>query len=71
MLSGPGEDGLMTAMYIVFCYSYSGVITVLSNKFHRNFSQKSNFSFKKMRLKMSSAKWRPFCPDEDGFLTAM
>ena len=23
------------------------------------------FSLKKMRLKMSSAKWRPFCPGED------
>ena len=32
----------------------------LRNKFQRNFSQKSNF--KKACLKMSSAKWRPFCP---------
>ena len=24
------------------------------------------FSFKKMRLKMLSAKWRPFCPGEEG-----
>ena len=27
-----------------------------------------NFSFQKMHLKISSAKWRPFCPEEDGLM---
>ena len=34
----------------------------ISNKIQRNFNQGRNFSFTKMHLKLSSAKWRPFCP---------
>ena len=39
----------------------------LRNKLQRNFSKKITFSFKKAHLKMSSAKWRLFCPGEDEF----
>ena len=37
----------------------------LRNKVQWNLNQIQNFSFMKMRLKMSSGKWRPFCPAED------
>ena len=37
----------------------------LTNKFQWNFIKTQKFSFVKMHLKMSSAKWRPFCPGED------
>ena len=33
----------------------------LRNKLHWNFNRSWNFLFKKMHLKMSSGKWRPFC----------
>ena len=35
----------------------------LRNKLHWNFNWNKNFSFTKMHLKVSSAKWRPFCPE--------
>ena len=34
----------------------------LRNKLHWNSNKIRTFSFMKMRLKMSSVKWRPFCP---------
>ena len=33
----------------------------LGNKFQCNLNENSNFSFKKMHLKILSAKWQPFC----------
>ena len=38
---------------------------ILKNKLQWNYNENSNFSFKKMPLKMSSAKWWPFCPRGD------
>ena len=35
------------------------------NKLQRNFSQNRKFSFMKMHFKLSSVKWRPFCPGGD------
>ena len=37
------------------------VIRPLGTKFHEILIEFLTFSFKKMRLKVSSAKWRPFC----------
>ena len=37
----------------------------IENKPQSNFDQSINFSFMKMHLKMSSAKWRPFCQGWD------
>ena len=41
----------------------------------RNFSEIlikiQNFSFKKIHLKISSAKWRPFCPGEMSSFTQL
>ena len=37
------------------------LIQTLGTKFSEIFSEIHKFSFKKMHLKMSSAKWRPFC----------
>ena len=36
----------------------------LMNKLQWNFNQNTKLSFTKMHLKISSAKWRPFCPRE-------
>ena len=37
----------------------------LRNKFQWDFNQIQNFSFIKTHLKISSGKWRPFCPGGD------
>ena len=37
----------------------------LRNKLQWNFNQHSKSSFTKMHLKISSAKWQPFCPGGD------
>ena len=34
----------------------------------RLFEKNQTFSFKKIRFKLSSVKWRPFCPPEDGLI---
>ena len=39
----------------------------LRNKLQRNSDRNTKFSFMKMHLKISSAKWCPFCPGEDEF----
>ena len=39
----------------------------LGTNFSENWVEILTFSFKKIRLKMSSAKWRPFCPGGDEF----
>ena len=41
--------------------SGSNVNRTLRNKLQWNFDRIHTFSFKKMHLKMSSGKWRPFC----------
>ena len=38
---------------------------ILRNKLQWNFNQNTKFSFTKMHLKLSSAKWSPFCPSRD------
>ena len=37
----------------------------LGTNFSDNFIKMQNFSFMKKRLKISSAKWQPFCPGEN------
>ena len=37
----------------------------IRNKFQWNFNWNSNFSFKKIWLKILSVKWQPFCPGGD------
>ena len=37
----------------------------LRNKVQWNLNRNSYISFKKMHMKLSSAKWRPFCPGGD------
>ena len=46
-------------------------ITSLGTHFSENWIEILISSFKKMRLKISSAKWRPFCPGGDEFKTSI
>ena len=41
----------------------------LRNQLQWNLIEIQNFSFTKMHWKMSSAKWRPFCPGEDELIS--
>ena len=43
----------------------------LGTNFSENLIKVLTFSFKKMCLKLSSAKWRPFCPGEMSYLTTV
>ena len=47
-----------------------GVIVdwTIRNKLPRNFNQNRIFFIRKIHLKMSSAKWRPFCPGGDDLI---
>ena len=45
--------------------SWNIVNWTLRNKLQWNSNKLQNFSYMEMHLKMSSAKWRPFCPGED------
>ena len=48
---------------LTYCQLDPCVETSVFSFFFRN--KRENFSFKKIRLNMSSAKWRPFCPGGD------
>ena len=45
----------------------AGLLSIgpLERKFNEILINIKNFSLTKMHLKISSAKWRPFCPGED------
>ena len=47
-------------------YTNAGLLSIgpLGTNFSEILIKAHNFSFIKMHLKLSSAKWRPFCPGE-------
>ena len=54
----------MSNHYLNQCWNI--VNSILRNKLQGNIDQIHTFSFKKMHLKMSSGKWRPFCLELNG-----
>ena len=51
-------------------YINAGLLTIgpLRTNFNVVLIKLQNISLKKIHLKISSAKWQPFCPDEDDLL---
>ena len=58
------ENGLSPGRRQAIIWNNAGILSIglLGTKFSEILIGVQTFSFKKMHLKMSSAKWRPFCP---------
>ena len=57
------DNGLSPGQHQAIIWTNAGILLIgpLGTKFNEIFIEIHAFSFKKMHLKMSSAKWRPFC----------
>ena len=57
------DNGLLPAPCQAIIWTKAGLLPFkpLANEFNWNLNQNKAFSFKKMHLKMWSAKWQPFC----------
>ena len=57
------NNGLSPGRHQAIIWTNAGILLIgtLGTKFSEILSEIHTFSFMKMRLKMSSAKWRPFC----------
>ena len=57
------DNGLSPGRRQAIIWTNAGILLIgcLGTNFSENLSVIQSFSFKKMHLKMSSAKWRPFC----------
>ena len=57
------DNGLSPGRRQAIIWTYDGILLIgpLGTKFNEISIEIHTFSFKKMHLKMSSAKWRPFC----------
>ena len=57
------DNGLSPGRRQAITWTNAGTLLIrtLGTNFSEIFSEVHTFSFKKMHLKMSSAKWRPFC----------
>ena len=57
------DNGLSPDRRQAIIWTNAGLLLIgpLGTNFSENLSEIHAFSFKKMHLKMSSAKWRPFC----------
>ena len=57
------DDGLAPGRRQTIIWTDAGILLIgpLGTNFSENLIGIQTFLFKKMRLKMSSAKWRPFC----------
>ena len=57
------DNGLSPGRRQVIIWTNAGILLIgpLRTNFSEILSEIHSFSFKKMHLKMSSAKWRPFC----------
>ena len=58
------DSGLSPGRRQAIIWTSAGILLIgpLRTNFSENSTEILTFSFTKMRLKMSSAKWRPFCP---------
>ena len=59
------DNGLAPGWRQANIWTSAGILLIgpLGTNFSEMLIRVKTFSFKKMHLKMSSAKWRPFCPD--------
>ena len=57
------DNGLSPGRRQAIIWTNAGILLIrtLGTNFSEIFSEVHTFSFKRMHLKMSSAKWRPFC----------
>ena len=57
------DNGLSPGRRQAIIWTNAGILLIgpLGTNFREILSEIHTFSFKKMRLKMSSGKWRPFC----------
>ena len=57
------DNGLSPARRQAIIWTNAGILSIgpLGTNFNENLIEIHAFSFKKMHLKRSSAKWRPFC----------
>ena len=57
------DNGLPPGRCQAIIWTIAGILLIrtLVTNFSEAFSEVHTFSFRKMHLKMSSAKWRPFC----------
>ena len=57
------DNGLSPGRHQAIIWTNAGILSIgpLETNFSENLIGIQTFSFKKMPLKMSSAKWRPFC----------
>ena len=57
------DNGLSPSRRQTIIWTKAGILLIrtFATNFSEILSEINTFSFKKMRLKMSSAKWRPFC----------
>ena len=64
------DNGLSPGRRQAIIWTNAGILLIrtLGTNFSEIFTEVHTFSFKKMHLKMSSAKWHPFCP---GFYVLM
>ena len=60
------DNGLLPIRRQVIIINNAGLLSIgpLGTNFSEILIKIQNFSFTKMHLKLSSAKWRPFCPGE-------
>ena len=58
------DNGLSPGRRQVIIWINAGLLSIgpLGTNFNENLIKMQNFSFTKMHLKISSVKWRPFCP---------
>ena len=61
------DNGMLPGRHQAIIWTNVGILLIrtLETKFSEILSKIHAFSFKKMHLKIMSAKWRPFCPGGD------
>ena len=66
------DNGLLPGRHQAIIGSNAGILLIgpLGTNFSENVIEIYAFSFKKMHLKMSSGKWRPFCLSLNGLIDA-
>ena len=65
------DNGLSPGRRQAIIWNNADLLSIghLGTKFNEILIEILTFAFKKLRLKMSSAKWRPFCPGWDGLIS--
>ena len=66
-VSNVSDNGMSPIRHQAIIWTNTGLLAIgpLGTNFSEILIKIQNFSFTKMHLKISSAKWRPFCPGRD------